>query len=110
MPSSASRGWPCRRSCTRSGGPTWRAWAPTRSTAAAWSYGLGLKLIDARLSAAREHGFEYLFVTVAPDNPPSLCAVERAGFQRLDLATVYSERVLRVLLYCPLSPARERVA
>jgi 1-aminocyclopropane-1-carboxylate deaminase/D-cysteine desulfhydrase-like pyridoxal-dependent ACC family enzyme len=69
-------------------------------------------LIEARLAVAREHGLQHIFATVSPANVTCLQALDRAGFCQLDVATVYSERVLRALLHidlCADLPARTRV-
>lgn len=68
--------------------------------------GLSSALVDRVLEAAQDRALEHLFTSVAPDNTASVRMVKRGGFRQFEVATVYSEQVLRALFHCELLSRR----
>ncbi|MCA9688215.1 MAG: GNAT family N-acetyltransferase [Myxococcales bacterium] len=66
--------------------------------------GLATALLERLRDVARARGLAHLFATVAPDNVASVRTFERSGFRRFELATVYSEQVVRALFHGRLEP------
>ena len=65
--------------------------------------GIGKQLADARIQAARARGFHHLFVTVHPDNTPSMRVLEQQGFQLIAQKPMFSNQLLRNLMQLDLS-------
>ena len=61
--------------------------------------GLSQPLIEGLVACARERGIEQLFTSVDPDNPASMQTMVRGGFRCFEVATVYSEQVVRALFH-----------
>ncbi|MEJ2419614.1 MAG: GNAT family N-acetyltransferase, partial [Exilibacterium sp.] len=61
--------------------------------------GLGKRLSQARIHYASHTGLHHLFATVHPDNNPSLRALTSLGFQVISQQRIFSDRLLRNILY-----------
>lgn len=64
--------------------------------------GIAKRLNQARLKIAQQQEFRYLFSTVHPDNTPSIRSLERMGFQVIEQRPMFSEQLLRNLMFLEL--------
>lgn len=69
--------------------------------------GISRALVAEVHARARARGLEHLFTSVDPENTASVRMVERGGFRRFEIATVYSEQVVRALFHCPVAAAAD---
>ncbi len=75
--------------------------------------GLGKRLSQARIDYASHAGLRHLFATVHPDNSPSLRALTSLGFQVISQQRIFSDRLLRNILYLDIqyhAVARQSIA
>lgn len=63
---------------------------------------IAAKLTDARMAAAKEKGFRYLFSTIHPDNHASNHNLRRRGFECIAQKPMFSEQLMRNLYFLDL--------
>ena len=61
--------------------------------------GLGKRLAEARMKAAKAQSIKHLFATVHPDNRASMSILERQGFQLVAQQRLFTEQLLRNLMH-----------
>ena len=65
--------------------------------------GIAKLLNQGRITLARGQGLRYLFSTVHPENTPSIKSLKRSGFRVLDQRKMFSEQLLRNLMFLDLN-------
>lgn len=63
---------------------------------------IGKRLSEARLASAKKAGFRHLFVTVHPDNKPSIHVLEGLGFSLIEQKPMFTNKLIRNLMYVDL--------
>lgn len=65
--------------------------------------GVGRELARLRLEFAKSLGCQHLYVTVHPANEASVRVLEGLGFETLDEREIFTEKLLRRIMYMSLS-------
>jgi ribosomal protein S18 acetylase RimI-like enzyme len=65
--------------------------------------GIGKQLSAARIASAIKSGIYYLYVTVHPDNTPSISILKSFGFVLIAQKHMFSNNLMRNLMYLNLS-------
>lgn len=74
--------------------------------APAWrGQGISKLLNQGRLAFARQQGFRYLFCTVHPDNQANIRSLQSFGFQVIEQRPMFTEQLLRNLMFLDLAAA-----